>query len=145
MVLRVAPLAACLGCLHAGTVEAGEVNPPAGASVQFSQTSPTPDVTFVGGTGSWAVPTGWSRDTIKLRVYAVKADGTKGQLVAGPTNCTVNGNTWSGTVTGLQPLTNYFVEVELRLTEDGFNTNFAFVRQEKKTKTLAPPPGGGGN
>lgn len=59
--------------------------------------------TYAGGNGTYAVPNTWSLSHIKMKAYAVNADGSKGNLVASGVKAALAdpAPTWAGTVNGL--------------------------------------------
>ncbi|MDY3559705.1 hypothetical protein R5W23_000719, partial [Gemmata sp. JC673] len=94
------------------------------------------------------VPDGWrkaARDPVELRLYKVKADGSKGDFIKGIAGSTQDGNLWSANVTGLDPDTEYYVEAKFKFVKNALPQDYAYRTTEAvkvKTKPRAPAPGG---
>lgn len=133
--IRHGPMAlVVLVTLCVGVVAAGEVAPPTGTSIKFDTGSPTSNKMGINGGGEYAVPAGWSKNEVKLRIYTV-VNGKKGVFVV-ESNCQANNNLWSGSAGGLTPNTDYWVEVKMKVTKDKqIIPDYAYVTAETTKKT----------
>ncbi|MDY3552948.1 hypothetical protein R5W24_002038 [Gemmata sp. JC717] len=141
-------LAVALAALVPATAHAGEISPPEGAKVEFKGTPGTTS-TGIKAAGSYKVPDGWrkaARDPVELRLYKVKADGSKGDFIKKFDGSTEDENVWRANASALDPDTEYYVEAKFKFVKNALPQDYAYRTTEAvkvKTKPRAPAPGGG--
>ncbi|QDU23000.1 hypothetical protein [Urbifossiella limnaea] len=131
-------LALAMVLLGSGQARADLVDPPEGAKVEFTTTSPGVTSTSIQPTGTYIYPQGWSVSKVEVNVYAVKAGGAQGDLIKTVAADTKDGF-WDGLVTGLSPDTEYWVEGKMTLKKGLLGLDHAYKSTDPliKAKTKA--------